>query len=163
MNLYSIGHSNASLAAFQALLERHQISALADARSRPYSRYNPHFSRERLKQSLEENGINYFFLGDRIGGKPENSAFRLENGRIDYEALSRSEIYLAGLARLMEIGKTNRTAFMCAEADYKNCHRYWLITRSLIERGVNVTHILHSGETADSSRSDFEIQQPSLF
>lgn len=163
MSLYSIGHSNASPETFLALLQRYQIAVLVDARSQPYSRYNPHFSRERLKRSLEENGVKYVFLGDRIGGKPENPQYRLESGRVDDEELAQSELYLAGLAKLIELGESKQIAFMCAEADYKNCHRYWLITRSLVERGIAVNHILHSGEILSSDKSDFETQQPSLF
>jgi hypothetical protein len=34
---------------------------------------------------------------------------------------------------------------MCSEADYKDCHRYHLITRSLLKEGIEVHHILHSG------------------
>jgi len=54
-------------------------------------------------------------------------------------------------------------AFMCAEADYKSCHRYRLITRTLTRRGVEVRHILHSGDPVVSDASEFEPAQPSLF
>lgn len=36
--VYTLGYSNHSLAAFIALLKRHGINAIADVRSRPYSR-----------------------------------------------------------------------------------------------------------------------------
>jgi uncharacterized protein (DUF488 family) len=52
---------------------------------------------------------------------------------------------------------------MCAEADYKKCHRYWLITRTLVERGIEVRHILHSGEAVTSTGQEFDPEQPSLF
>jgi uncharacterized protein (DUF488 family) len=52
---------------------------------------------------------------------------------------------------------------MCAEADYKSCHRYWLITRTLTQRGIEVRHILHSGDAVVSEASEFEPAQPSLF
>jgi uncharacterized protein (DUF488 family) len=52
---------------------------------------------------------------------------------------------------------------MCAEADYRSCHRYWLITRTLVKRGVEVNHITHSGEIVTSSQKEFELIQPSLF
>lgn len=63
MELFSIGHSNAEINAFINLLRRYEIAALVDTRSQPYSRYNQHFSREQLKHSLEEAGIEYFYLG----------------------------------------------------------------------------------------------------
>jgi hypothetical protein len=66
MELFSIGHSNAEINAFINLLRRYEIAALVDTRSQPYSRYNQHFSREQLKHSLEEAGIEYFYLGAAV-------------------------------------------------------------------------------------------------
>lgn len=163
MTLYSIGHSNASIQAFIELLRRHEIAALVDTRSQPYSRYNPHFSRENLKLSVEESGIEYFYLGKEIGGRPENPALYFQNGKADYDLVAQSSIYLAGIERLLELASDRRVAFMCAEADYKSCHRYWLITRTLTQRGIEVLHILHSGDPVISKASDFEPAQPSLF
>jgi uncharacterized protein (DUF488 family) len=57
----------------------------------------------------------------------------------------------------------NLYTFMCSEGDYKKCHRYWLITRTLVERGITVKHILHSGVMTQSQASEFELHQPNLF
>ncbi len=65
MELFSIGHSNAEINAFIDLLRRYEITALVDTRSQPYSRYNQHFSRDSLKLSLEEAGIEYCLSGQR--------------------------------------------------------------------------------------------------
>jgi uncharacterized protein (DUF488 family) len=163
MPLFSIGHSSASIEDFIELLRRHGIDVLVDTRSKPYSRYNPHFSREPLKQSLNEQGMAYVFLGDRIGGKPEDETFYFQSGKVDYERLAESPFYLAGIERLIALAQDQRAAFMCAEADYKHCHRYWLITRTLVGRGIEVQHILHSGEAVKSDATEFEPEQPSLF
>ncbi len=163
MKLFSIGHSNASLDAFIELLRRYEIVALVDTRSQPYSRYNQHFSRERLKRSLEEAGVEYVYLGREIGGRPEDPALYSQSGKVDYELVAQSPLYLAGIERLLALASDRLVAFMCAEADYKSCHRYWLITRTLIERGIEVRHILHSGDSVVSDASDFEPAQPSLF
>jgi uncharacterized protein (DUF488 family) len=163
MTLYSIGHSNADIRAFIDLLRRYEISALVDTRSQPYSRYNQHFNREHLKYSIEEAGIEYFYLGKELGGRPEDPALYFPNGRVDYDLVAQSSLYLAGIERLLALAVDRRVAFMCAEADYKNCHRYRLITRTLVERGIEVQHILHSGDAVVSEASDFEPAQPSLF
>ncbi len=163
MTLYSIGHSNADIRAFIDLLRRYEISALVDTRSQPYSRYNQHFNREHLKYSVEEAGIEYFYLGKELGGRPEDPALYFPNGRVDYDLVAQSSLYLAGIERLLALALDRRVAFMCAEADYKNCHRYRLITRTLVERGIEVQHILHSGDAVVSEASDFEPAQPSLF
>jgi uncharacterized protein (DUF488 family) len=63
MPLYTIGHSNHSPDTFLALLRQHGITALADVRSHPYSRYLPHFTQADLKVLLAEAGIHYVFLG----------------------------------------------------------------------------------------------------
>lgn len=163
MTLYSIGHSNAEISAFIDLLRRYEIAALVDTRSQPYSRYLPHFSREPLRQSLAEAGIDYVYLGKEIGGRPEDPKFYFQSGKVDYELVAQSPVYLAGIERLLALASERRVAFMCSEGDYKNCHRYWLITRTLVERGVEVLHILHSGEVAGSDKAEFEPEQPSLF
>ncbi len=163
MTLFSIGHSNADINAFIALLRRYEITVLVDTRSKPYSRYNPHFSREPLKESLNAKGIEYVFMGEELGGRPESEEFYFGSGRVDYERLSTAPFYLRGVERLLGLAAERRVAFMCSEGDYKSCHRYWLITLTLVERGVEVEHILHSGETVASEASEFEPEQPSLF
>ena len=163
MTIYTIGHSNAGIEAFIELLRRHEIDLLVDTRSKPYSRYNPHFSREPLKQSLTENGIEYVFMGHELGGKPEDTAYYFQSGKVNYEQLAKAGFYQEGIERLLTLGRDRRVVFMCAEADYKHCHRYWLITRTLIQRGVEVSHILHSGEVITSETAEFEPEQPSLF
>jgi uncharacterized protein (DUF488 family) len=163
MELFSIGHSNAEIDAFIDLLRRYEIVALVDTRSQPYSRYNQHFSRENLKLSLKEAGIEYLYLGKELGGRPEDPAFYFQNGKVDYDMVAQSSLYLAGIERLLALASDHRVAFMCAEADYKSCHRYWLITRTLTQRGIEVRHILHSGDAAVSEASEFEPAQPSLF
>jgi uncharacterized protein (DUF488 family) len=163
MILFSIGHSNAELTAFIDLLRRYEIAAVVDTRSMPYSRYNQHFSREPLQRSLEEAGMEYVYLGKEIGGRPEDPALYFPNGKVDYEMVAQTSKYLAGIDRLLELASDRNLAFMCAEADYKSCHRYWLITRTLLERGVDVRHILHSGDLVVSQASEFEDDQPTLF
>src|SRR3989442_15928815 len=44
--VFTIGHSNLEFARFVALLKQHDIQAVADVRSSPYSQYNPQFNRE---------------------------------------------------------------------------------------------------------------------
>jgi uncharacterized protein (DUF488 family) len=51
-----------------------------------------------------------------------------------------SEEFAAGLARLEELAGARRTAFMCAEADWRRCHRR-LIADALTARGWRVLHL----------------------
>ena len=163
MVLYSIGHSNATIEAFLDLLRRNEVAVSVDTRSQPYSRYNQHFSREPLKQSVNEQGIEYVFLGNRIGGRPEGEEFYFQSGKVDYSTVAKSPEYLTGIEQLLNLAERCRVAFMCSEGDYKHCHRYWLITRTLVERGIEVQHILHTGEVIGSVAAEFQPAQPSLF
>lgn len=163
MKLYTIGHGNAEASAFLALLKQYEVELLVDTRSQPYSRYNPQFNRETLKQTINEAGIAYVFMGDRIGGRPMGEQFYFPNGKVDYESLEQAEFYQAGLEKLLELAAECRVAFMCSEADYHHCHRYHLITRTLVRRGIEVTHILHSGEAVDMTAKMLALFQPGLF
>ena len=49
--LYTIGHSNHPIESFIALLTSNGITAIADVRSRPYSRRHPQFNKDRLAAS----------------------------------------------------------------------------------------------------------------
>jgi uncharacterized protein (DUF488 family) len=143
--LWSIGHSNASIEHFIALLRRHQIAALADVRTAPYSRHWQQFNKEALERSLRGARIEYVFLGRELGGKPEDTALRGPKGLPDYDAIAATALYKAGLARLMALGRERRTAFMCSEGDPMHCHREKLVARSLRAEGWTVRHILQDG------------------
>ena len=61
--LYTIGHSTHSVGALINLLLTHNVTAVADVRSHPYSRMNPQFNREKLEKDLKATRIAYVFLG----------------------------------------------------------------------------------------------------
>jgi len=58
--IHTVGHSNHPIERFLALLQPHGITAVADVRSTPYSRFNPQFRRgiERLKAGMAEHQIS---------------------------------------------------------------------------------------------------------
>jgi uncharacterized protein (DUF488 family) len=69
--IYTVGHSTHSIEKFTALLRQFNITALCDVRSRPYSRMNPQFNREPLKEALKDASIKYVFLGRELGARSE--------------------------------------------------------------------------------------------
>jgi uncharacterized protein (DUF488 family) len=163
MSLYSIGHSNADIDGFLGLLVRHGIDTLVDTRSQPFSRYSPQFNQQALRKSLAAAGIEYIYMGGELGGRPQGSEFYYGDGKVDYDRLAGAAFYVTGIERLIELGRSRRVAFMCSEADYHNCHRYKLITRSLVRKQIPVEHIGHSGDVVGSCPEEFEAEQPSLF
>ena len=70
-DLLTIGHSNLAADRFMALLKSARVSAIADVRSVPFSRWCPWFSSKALAQRLAEEGIVYIPLGDALGAPVE--------------------------------------------------------------------------------------------
>ena len=140
----TIGHSNHPLDVFVALLRQHGVTTLADVRSAPYSRFNPHFNRKRLESALQAHGIAYVYLGHALGGRPDDPAC-YEDGRVRYDRLAQTSLYHEGLERVVENARSERIALMCAEKEPLDCHRTLLVGRSLVERGMGVAHILADG------------------
>ena len=161
MTIYTIGHSNIAIARFIDLLRSHSIQVLVDTRSQPYSRYAPQFNRESLQTSMAQAGIAYLYLGDQLGGRPRGARYYLPEGTVDYDQLAEAPFYQEGIERLKHEAESHCLAIMCSEADYKNCHRYKLITRSLINEGIEVQHILHSGglDPTDLTQFRSELRQ----
>jgi uncharacterized protein (DUF488 family) len=142
--VFTIGHSTHTLERFFALLKLHDITALADVRSKPYSRTNPQFDREDLKKQLRELGITYVFLGKELGARSEDPSC-YEHGRVQYGRLALTELFQQGLGRVQEGMNRYRLALMCAEKEPLECHRAVLVARHLAALGIPVQHILADG------------------
>jgi hypothetical protein len=143
--LYTIGHSNHEWAAFLQLLARHQITAVADVRSSPYSRFNPQYNREPLQKALEAAGIRYVFLGQELGARrSEEDCY--ENDRVSYSRVAQSPLFQEGLQRLQRGMEKYRIALLCAEKDPLFCHRTILVCRHLRGQGIRLQHILETGD-----------------
>lgn len=140
----TVGHSTHSLEAFVPLLQQHGVTALADVRSAPYSRFNPQFSREALGQSMIAHGIKYVFLGRELGARSADRSC-YEDGRIQYARLARTDLFRRGIERVVRGATDYRVALMCAEKEPLECHRTLLVARALAELGFVVQHILADG------------------
>ena len=140
----TIGHSTHSMEAFLELLQRHGVTAVADVRAAPYSRFNPQFNRESLASSLVARGIAYVFLGSELGGRSDDPSC-YENGRISYARLDRTPSFQNGLDRVAQGAASHRIALMCAEKEPLECHRGLLVSPALDARGVSVAHIRPEG------------------
>src|SRR5262245_36271907 len=137
--LWTIGHSNRSLAALLELLGREEIGLVADVRRFPASRAHPQFNRQNLEQGLAEQGVGYRHFA-ALGGRRNqrtpgsvNIAWRVEafNAFADY---MQTPDFAAGLDELITAAQNTRTAIMCAEALPWQCHRR-LIADAFVARG----------------------------
>ena len=153
--LYTIGHSIHSLSQFLDLLKRHQITAVCDVRSTPFSRLHPHFNRESLRNELKRSNIAYVFLGKELGGRSSDASCYDADGRVRYDRIAESEGFRQGLVRIFEGTKTHRIALMCAEKDPLSCHRTILVCRHLRnQQDLSILHILDDGQTEPHEDSE---------
>lgn len=164
--IYTIGHGNRSFEQFIALLEQYRIAFVVDVRSQPYSRFSPHFSKQALERSLKEHGTRYVFMGDALGGRPQDSDCYDSTGRVDYAVLRTKPFYLAGIERLRTAWqKQLHVAVMCSELKPEQCHRSKLIADTLLEQGIAVVHIDENGNSKEQQVVEEQLTggQPTLF
>lgn len=150
LSVFTIGHSTHTVEQFINLLHKHEVTAIGDVRSSPYSRFNPQFNREMLERTLKERGIAYVFLGRELGARSDDPSC-YEKGRVKYDRLARTEIFQIGLQRVRKGAQSHRVALMCAEKDPLECHRTLLVSRALEAQGVSVSHILAGGRLESHS------------
>lgn len=148
--IFTIGHSNHPLDRFLALLAQHQIEAVADIRRFPGSRKHPHFNQENLATALHEAGVEYHWI-EALGGRRRkqqddspNLGLRNESFR-HYADYMLTEEFQEGMHELRELAKKKRTAFMCAEGLFWQCHRR-LVSDYLLANEITVQHIMPNGE-----------------
>ena len=152
MEIWTIGHSTHGIIEFVAMLQAHHIDALADVRRFPGSKRCPHFNQEQLSTYLAREGIEYVHFAE-LGGRRRaqsdspNSAWRNEvfRGYADYMM---TEPFQLGTQRLVELAARKRTAIMCAEALWWQCHRS-LIADFLKAHNAIVQHILSATKTQE--------------
>ncbi|MEX0611682.1 MAG: DUF488 domain-containing protein [Pirellulales bacterium] len=161
--LYTVGHSNHSEEKFLDLLRQHGIEVLVDVRSRPSSRYNPQFNDSNLQRALEAAGIRYLFMGEELGGRPEEQELLDEEGRALYHRMAESAGFLSGIERLQRGVSEHRVAIMCSEEDPAICHRHLLVTRVISGRGIDVRHIRGDGRLESEDEIATHDKQGLLF
>jgi uncharacterized protein (DUF488 family) len=149
-SIWTIGHSTHSLEELIALLEECGIELLADVRRFPASRRHPQFNRGTLGEDLSPSGIAYIWLED-LGGRrnprkdSHNTAWRNAGFR-GYADYMETEPFARAIEELNRHAQQKRTAVMCAEQAWQQCHR-GLIADYLKAHEVSVVHILGDGRT----------------
>ncbi len=145
--IHTIGYSPFSAREFADVLKDYGIESVLDVRSMPYSRFRPEFNKAAIDGCLCAHGIDYHFLGDLLGGRPQDDAM-YEKGRVVFGRLAGSSTFLQGLDRLRELAIKQRVCLMCAEKDPITCHRTILVCRQLRQEFA-IVHILEGGSVED--------------
>lgn len=141
--IYSIGHGNKKIEDFIAELKSFDIKYLLDIRSKPYSKWNPQFNQPALEMKLKNNGITYVFVGDTLGGLPEDRSCYDYNGKVVYDLIKEKDFFKEGLKRLTTANeKKIKLAIMCSESKPEECHRSKLIGQELLKKEISLKHIV---------------------
>ena len=163
---FTIGHSTRDIGEFVGLLEASQVRLVIDVRAIPRSRTNPQYNRETFPATLSDFDIGYEYIAE-LGGRrphakdipPDINGFWENQSFHNYADYAMGSPFHAGFARLLELGRTQRCAVMCAEAVWWRCHRR-IITDYLLAAGEPVFHILGPGTVNPASPTLAAIPDP---
>ncbi len=140
--IYTIGYGSRSIEQFVEILQQYKIAYLVDVRSVPYSRYKSEFSKVDLASELQRYGIRYLFMGDTLGGRPDDKNCYDEAGSVDYAKVKKTQFYAEGIRRIQTaFNKQQYIALMCSEGKPEECHRSKLIGVTLKDEDIPVKHI----------------------
>ena len=145
--LYTIGHSRHSTEQLLSMLRAYKVTRLVDVRRIPFSRLNPQFNCDRLADDLAQHQISYQHLED-LGGlrdptgmdETRNTAWRNQFLR-SYANHAQTRSFQDALCKLCQAAMDEICTIMCAEADWRQCHRQ-IIADYLILRDFELLHIL---------------------
>ena len=172
---HTIGHSTRSIDEFVELLRSGHVTLVVDVRAVPRSRTNPQYNRDALPDSLAPFQIRYEHIA-ALGGlrrrerdvPPDVNAFWTNESFHNFADYALGDDFHRGFARLIEVGRAQRCAIMCAEAVWWQCHRR-LVADALVARGVAVRHILGPDAPKPHELTDFarvesgRVRYPGLF
>jgi uncharacterized protein (DUF488 family) len=151
--IFTIGYGSRTLDDFVRVLQSYHIEFVLDVRSAPYSRFKPEFSKNVLETHLHEHAIRYIYLGDQLGGRPEDRDCYVDD-KVVYARVREKAFYRDGIARVQAAHRKGlRIVLMCSEGKPEECHRSKLIGESLVELGIPVAHI----DENDAARTQEEL------
>lgn len=140
----TIGYGREDFASLEARLSRHGVDVLVDVRSVPYSGYQPDFRYGTIEALCLQSGLRYEFLGDKLGGVPEDPDLLTEGGA-DYAKIAASAAFAEGTAVLARLSDDHTVCLMCGCERPMRCHRGRLLAPELLAAGFEIGHIDMSG------------------
>jgi uncharacterized protein (DUF488 family) len=143
--IYSIGHGNKSIDQLIEELNSFDIQYVIDVRSTPFSKYNPQFNRNLVEMDLMNNGIAYEFFGEYLGGLPKDPSCYID-GKVDYNVIKTKQFFRDAIDLIIGANEEKmKLALLCSESKPEECHRSKLIGQVLIEKKIEVNHIISKG------------------
>jgi uncharacterized protein (DUF488 family) len=142
-DLFTIGYEGADPERFLGALKDAGVEVLADVRAVALSRKRG-FSKNALKNSLEEQGIGYRHYIELGTPKPGRDAARAGDAatmrRIYCDEVLVTEPAREAFDNLAELAKSRPVCLLCFERDPAHCHRRILAER-LAGLGLTVTDL----------------------
>ena len=155
---FTIGHSNHPVLKFIKLLKAHNISLVIDVRSQPFSKYIQEYNKENISKYLTDDDIEYAHLGSELGGRATDRRLMTEDGQTDYLKIMQTPNFKNGIKKVLQaIEAGEYVALMCTEKNPLDCHRFVLVSRALALEGVQVKHILDSGELIETEELEKQL------
>jgi uncharacterized protein (DUF488 family) len=151
--IITVGHSTHPAERFVRLLRAQRVELVGDVRRHPGSRRHPQFNADALAATLADAGIAYEPLGDRLGGRrraradSRHTEWRVAAFRAYADHMDTDE-FAAGLEHLERLARKRHMAIMCAEGEWRRCHRR-LISDALAARGWRVLHLRPDGRVEE--------------
>lgn len=139
--IYTVGHSNHTIDYFIEIIKEFGIDTIVEIRSVPNSKYLKHFNKSNLINELSKHNIKYLDMSKYLGGRPEDKSVLNIDNKIELHKIEGKNWYQEAIDRLVNISKKSRIAIMCSEENPANCHRGYIISHTLLNRGEEIIHI----------------------
>ena len=155
--LYTVGYEGLNIHQFLNMLDKYNIDKIIDIRERPISR-KPGFSKNILREELQENGIEYAYIPALGCPKEIRINYKADAEWIAYTKKFKAYVKTqdAALAEVMEMMTDHTCALLCFEANPQLCHRS-LVAAELIRRyAVQVRH----ADVVAAKTSSLELTAP---
>jgi uncharacterized protein (DUF488 family) len=147
--VYTLGHAQGTFDNFAEALLAREITLAVDVRSKPWLKWAKQFNKEEVEALLPQAGIEYLWLGEHLGGRPEGDQFYDAENHALYQPISEQLWFLKAIGRVEYEAERRNVALFCVEELPEKCHRFHLLGRVLHARRANVLHLRGSG-TAES-------------
>lgn len=148
MALLTVGHGNLPRGDLADLLASVGVELVVDVRRYPSSRRNPRFDRGELESWLPAAGVIYRHeerLGGRRDARPDSRHASLEASFRGYADHMESLEWRDALEAVVARAAIRTVAVMCAENDWRHCHRRHIADGAVLLHDVAVSHLRHDG------------------
>jgi uncharacterized protein (DUF488 family) len=150
VQLLTFGHGAAGEVDLAALIRGSRIRAVVDVRTAPKSRAHPHVWANALARWIPDLAGASYEWRPALGGfrkpRPDSPNIALRHpafrGYADY---MQTPEFMRALDELVAVASETSVAIMCSESLWWRCHRRLIADAATLLRGVDVTHVMHSG------------------